>query len=198
MLSCVVLPRMIQTEGGCFRHSVCIHPVWVFPLEKSEITVGSNHAPLMAARLPIHCAAIISQERRLQGFWRISDCLLVSLFYFMAVYNRKAHMEAHILVWMQHKQNTQRSEYLHWHLAAVLLYTSDCLPAKPVIHLSQKNKECVWILEQRWPSVVLQKKKIILLYSRLYGQCANIIHSVVCAWEESLLEDLDLEENRVA
>lgn len=113
MLSYAVLPRVIQTEGGCFWHSVCIHPVWVFPPEKSEIRVGSNHPALMAARLSINCAAIISQERRLQGFWRISGCLLVSLVYFMAVYSRKAHMEAHILVWMQHKQNTQWSEYLH-------------------------------------------------------------------------------------
>lgn len=68
MLSYAGLPRVIQTEGGCFWHSVGIHPVWVFPLEKSVISIGSNHPALMVARFSIHCAAIISQERRLQGF----------------------------------------------------------------------------------------------------------------------------------
>lgn len=40
-------------------------------------------------------------------------CLLVFLICFMAVNDGKARMETQILVWMQYKQNTQWSEYLH-------------------------------------------------------------------------------------
>lgn len=77
MLSYAVLPRVIQREGGCFWHSVCIHPVRVFPLEKSDIRVGSDHPALMAARLLIHCAVITGGCRVSEEY--LTVCWFLSL-----------------------------------------------------------------------------------------------------------------------
>lgn len=59
-----------------------------------------------------------------------------------------------------------------WHLAAVLLHSSDCLSAKLVIYWSQKkNGFESWSSVQCWPSVVLQKKNYPTVLQIIWAMC---------------------------
>lgn len=73
-----------------------------------------------------------------------------------------------------------------WHLAAVLLYTSDCLPAKLVIYLSQKNNVFEsWSSVQCWPSVVLQKKNYPTVLQIIWAICKYYPFCGMCMGSKS-------------